>query len=104
MSRDHEIKCMVCVHGTDCKIYEPVSFDPKWFSHKFKGPGLRYEVAISIQGGDIVWVHGPFPCGKYPDLKIFQAGLKDKLLPGENVIADSGYSDERCEFIPEGNE
>ncbi len=45
-----------------------------------------------------------FPLQKYPDLKIFQAGLKDKLLPGENVIADSGYSDERCEFIPEGTE
>ncbi len=37
-------------------------------------------------------------------LKFFQAGLKDKLLHGENVIADSGYSDERCEFISEGTE
>jgi hypothetical protein len=33
----------VTVDGTDFRINEP--------SHKFKGPGLRYEVAISIKGG-----------------------------------------------------
>jgi hypothetical protein len=41
----------VIVDGTDFRINEPTDFSTKWFSHKFKGPGLRYEVAISIKGG-----------------------------------------------------
>lgn len=41
----------VTVDGTDFRINEPTDFSTKWFSHKFKGPGLRYEVAISIKGG-----------------------------------------------------
>jgi hypothetical protein len=65
-----------------------------WFSHKFKGPGLRYEVAVSIQGGDIVHAHGPFACGRFADISIFRLGLIDKLLPGEMVEADGGYKGE----------
>lgn len=30
---------------------EPSPFDPKWFSHKFVGPGLRYEVGVFYQVG-----------------------------------------------------
>jgi hypothetical protein len=40
----------VTVDGTDFRINEPTDFSTKWFSHKFKDPGLRYEVAISIKG------------------------------------------------------
>lgn len=67
-----------------------------WFPHKFKGPGVRYEVGTSVSSGHIVWVHGPFPCGLYPDLRIFRAGMKNALLPDEKVIADGGYPDECC--------
>jgi hypothetical protein len=62
-----------------------------WYSHKFKGPGLRYEVCLGIRSGDIVWVHGPFPCGKWPDVKIFRNALKYFLGEGERVEADGGY-------------
>jgi hypothetical protein len=41
----------VTVDGTNFRINGPTDFSTKWFSHKFKGPGLRDEVAISIRGG-----------------------------------------------------
>ena len=36
----------ISLDGTDFRIPEPTVFDPKWFSHKFNGPGLRYEIAL----------------------------------------------------------
>lgn len=88
------------VDGTDCKIFEPSPFSTHWFSHKHNGPGIRYEVAISVATGHIVWVHGPFPCGKYNDIRIFRLKLKNLLLPHEKVIADRGYRDEKCVYLP----
>lgn len=85
--------CLVSVDGTDFRINEPSPFDPKWFSHKFKGPGLRYEVAVSIQRGWIVWVNGPYPCGSYPDLRIAREALIHELEDWEYYIADGGYQD-----------
>ena len=82
------------VDGTDFRIQQPHPFNKKWYSHKFKGPGLRYEVAVCIQTGDVVWINGPFPCGKWPDLKIFQLRLKHMLGPEEKVEADDGYRGE----------
>ena len=58
---------------------------------KHNGAGLRYEVAICIQTGWVVWTNGPFPCGACHDLVIFQAGLKPLLLHWEKVEADQGY-------------
>jgi len=86
----------VSVDGTDCQIQEPSPFNAKWYSHKFKGPGLRYEVGVCISTGHIVWAHGPFPCGTYPDLRVFRLRMKGKLLPDEKVVADSGYRDSAC--------
>lgn len=91
--------CNVSVDGTDFKICEPSPFQTKWYSHKFNGPGLRYEVGICIGTGHIVWVHGPFPCGRYSDLSIFRLGMKESLLSGEKVVADGGYRDNCCEQL-----
>jgi hypothetical protein len=85
---------MTTVDGTDFRIYEPAPFSPGWYSHKFKGPGVRYEVALSINGGDIVHISGPFPCGIFPDITIFRNGLIGKLEDGEMVEADRGYRGE----------
>lgn len=85
---------MCTVDGTDFRIREPKPFNPGWYSHKFKGPGVRYEVALSINGGDIVHINGPFMCGHWPDLKIFREKLKHKLDPNEMVEADAGYRGE----------
>ena len=75
-------------------ILEPSPFGPKWVSQKFKGPGLRYKIGICIATGYIMWVYGPFPCGRYADLTVLKMGLKFLLSQGERVIADGGYQDE----------
>lgn len=86
--------CQVTVDDTDFCILEPSPFSSMWYSHKFKGPGLWYEVAISILGGDIVHINRPYACGIWPDIGIFCQLLINKLLPGEMVAADSGYCGE----------
>jgi len=84
-------KAKISIDGTDCMIQEQSPFDSKWWSVKFNGPGLRYEVGICILTGHMVWVMGGFPCGRYSDLVIFREGLADLLDEGEVVIADGGY-------------
>lgn len=77
------------VDGTDFQIPE---HGPAFSSHKFKmKSGLRYEVGLSIQTGSIVWINGPFPCGRNPDISIFRASLLSHLEEGERVEADDGY-------------
>jgi hypothetical protein len=41
----------ITVDETDFSIYEPTPFSPDWFLHKFKRPGVRYELAILVSGG-----------------------------------------------------
>ncbi len=91
------MRCKISVDGTDCRIFEPSPFSPKWLSHKFKGPGVRYEIGLCLSTGWIIWVHRPFHCGAYPDLKTFRMGMKKVLLENEIVIADGSYTDPRCE-------
>lgn len=85
--------CFMSVDCTDCRILEPKPFDPKWFSHKFKGAGLRYEIAVGIRNGLIVWVFGGKPCGEFSDLSLAREELVYRLLPNEKVVADNGYKD-----------
>lgn len=85
--------CLVTADGTDCPILEQYPFDEKWYSHKFNGPGVRYEVAICLQTGWIVWVNGPYPCGEWTDLKISRDGLIFMLDRGEKFLADGIYND-----------
>ena len=101
---DNQNICLATVDGTDFKINEPWPFttevNKKWYSHKFKHAGVRYEVAISILTGYIVWIHGPFPCGLMPDIRIFRMKLVDMLSAGEKVVADAGYKGEPNVIIP----
>ena len=84
------------VDGTDFRVSEPKPFNKKWFSFKFRGAGLRYEIGICIRRGRIVWTHGPFPAGPHTDLKIFRAALRKVLRQNEKVVADDGYPDSKC--------
>lgn len=59
------------VDGTNLTIQEPNQFSRKWNSHKLNGPGLRYEVTVSMGGMDIVSVAGPYYCGKNPVVNIY---------------------------------
>ena len=79
------------VDGTDYKINTPSPASTKWFSFKIRHAGLRYEVGLNIQTGDIVWTNGPFPAGEWTDIRIFLSDLAPKLGPGEKVEADLGY-------------
>ena len=89
----------VSIDGTDFEILEPHPFSTAWYSHKFKGAGLRHEVGVSIQKGHVVWVNGPYPCGRWPDIKIFREDLKHILDDGEMVIADAGYRGEAGKIL-----
>ena len=81
------------VDGTHCMISEP-STDPstKWFSHKYNGPGLAYELALSIHSNKILSFSGPFTPNQH-DLTIFRRpnGLRDRMPIGSRGIADNGY-------------
>ena len=88
--------CRVSVDGTDFSVYEPSPFNTKWFSHKFNGAGLRYEIGVAISTGNIVWAQGPFPSGSHPDLKIFRMAMNQILGRAELVVAGKRYQDEKC--------
>ena len=89
--------CLISLDGTDCAIQEPISLNRRWFSHKLKRAGLRYEIGLSIFNGNLCWVNGPFPAGSFPDLKFFRNDLKRYLDDSEKVVADRGYNgDEKC--------
>ena len=93
---DNGSESLVTVDGVDFRIREQqytvgTTGYRIWYSHKFNGAGLRYEIGVCIQTGDIVWVAGPFPPGDYPDVEIFQIGMMNYLDEGETVEADAGY-------------
>lgn len=85
---------LMTIDGVDFQIQEPIPFSTKWYSHKFNGPALRYEVGVAINTGDIVWFNGPFPAGRFNDIRIFRHSLKDLLGRGERVVADREYEGE----------
>jgi hypothetical protein len=84
----------VTVDGTDFRIYKKMPFWPGWKLFKFNGPGVQYKVGLCICTGEIVWIHGSFPCGQWPDIRVFCHALIHKLEEGEKVEADLGYRGE----------
>lgn len=77
------------VDCTDCYIKQK---GPTFSSHKLKKKsGLRYEVAVAIGSGEIVWINGPFQAGEFPDVTIFRECLQTALDDNERVEADDGY-------------
>ena len=75
--------CLLNIDGVNLKVpYHGQAY----FSNKFKGSRLHYEVGLAIQTGDICWIFGPFKCGEYTDLMIFQMGLKHELGRWEKVM------------------
>lgn len=91
---------LTSVDGVDFKINEPKPFDAKWFSHKFYHAGLRYEIALSLRKGEIVWASVGYPCGSFADLTIARELFVDFLEPGERSMADEGYKDLRYFLLP----
>ena len=82
--------CLLSVDGVDCMINEPWPFDQKWFSQKFNGPGVKYEIGVCIKTGYIVWMNGPFEASA-SDGTICINGLLQELADDEGVEVDAGY-------------
>lgn len=79
--------------GTDFRCLNqkgPLSY----YSFKFNGPGIRYEVAIGILTGSIVWVSKMYRAAVH-DITIFRENLMGMLLAAdEKAVADKGYQGE----------
>ena len=72
----------------------------KFHSHKYKfGSAIRYEVALCIITGEIVWINGPYEPGIWNDLTIFRNALLSELGDGERVEADDGYRGEAPRYV-----
>jgi hypothetical protein len=82
------------VKGTDFCIHQQgaaVAGNP-FGSHKYAGKSaLRYKLGVNILAGNLVWIQGPYPAGKYNNIQIFNKVLARFLDPGECVEADNGY-------------
>jgi DDE superfamily endonuclease len=85
------VSCLMSVDGTDCLVMDPWPFDKKWYSQKLNGPGVKYEVGVSIANCDIVWINGPFVASKN-DSTIFREKLSGLLAIDEGVEVDKGYT------------
>ena len=86
----------------DCRQQEKQPFDPRNFSYKVNDPGFRYEVALCIQTGDIVWVNGPFKPVDWNDDMIGRSqGFWEALGRFEYFLADSIYTGWRA-LTPNG--
>lgn len=57
--------------------------------------GLDYELGVSVNDNQLVWVSGPFPAGNH-DIQVFRQGLKDMIPAGKKAIADNGYRGEKA--------
>lgn len=88
---DGSSMCLMSIDGTDCPVMEPWPFETKWYSKKFNGPGVKYEVGVCIRTGYIVWISGPFHCSK-GDATIAKEGLIPLLAEDEGLEVDAGYT------------
>jgi hypothetical protein len=52
---------------------------------------LCYKLGVSILEGDLAWIQGPYPVGKFTSIKIFNKVLRHFLDLGEQVKANEGY-------------
>lgn len=96
LKKDTGNDCLISVDGTDFRIPER---GRAYYSHKYKKLAFRYEVALCILTGDIVWINGPYEAGRWPDISIFRNSLWSFLEPGERVGADDGYVGDHPTYV-----
>lgn len=84
------------IDGVDFAVNEPQPFSKKWYLHKFKSAGLRYEIGVSIATGNILWASRPFYCGSHTDLCIFRQDIQPRLVEHERFDCDQRYQDDVC--------
>ena len=92
--------------GVDTKHTRSQEFgcDPssKWWSHKFNGPGVLFEVVTDPVEGKIRWINGPQPASIH-DITFLRGGKKGKEMhwkrsalyfnipAGVKLVGDSAY-------------
>lgn len=93
----------ISLDGTDFRIMEPSEFSPKWYSTKFHGPDLRYELGLCIRTREIVWVGYTL---RMIGLIFFslEMQLYMSLTRWKKISADRGYRDQTFFDIPNGSE
>jgi hypothetical protein len=78
--------CLMTVAGTDFHVLQKgkATKGNALASHKYAGKSalVRYKLGVSILGGDLVWIQGPYPMGKLTDIKIFNKVLRHFFGPG----------------------
>lgn len=79
------------IDTTCCPIAMPFQAQQEYYCSKCKRHVLKYEVAVNLQSGQVVWVNGGFP-GRMHDLTISTQGFLQQLLQGETAFADKGYA------------
>lgn len=81
------------IDGVHCDIEEPRKCpSKKWYSHKSNGPGLTYQIILSLHENKLLSVIGPYPAGE-TDLHVFRKrdGIINQIPPGKRLIGDRGY-------------
>ena len=68
-----------------------LSKDPDYFAHKLNGPGLGYELALSIYESKLIWIRKNKKTSDI-DRETYRAKLKKKIPAGKKVVADRGYA------------
>jgi hypothetical protein len=77
--------CTMMIDGTDFQIPQQGAAErgAAFASHKYAGKlVLRYELGVDILAGNLVGIQGPYPAGKYNDIKMFNSVLPHYLEPG----------------------
>jgi hypothetical protein len=77
------------IDGTDFRIPQKgaATKGNAFASHKYAGKSaLRYELGVDILAGNLVWIQGPYPAGKYTDIVIF-----NKVLRSDDGLDSSGW-------------
>jgi hypothetical protein len=82
------------IDGTDFRILQTgKATTGNWFaSNKYAGKSaLRYEIGVSVLGGDLVLIQGPYPAGLFTIIKIFNKVLRQFLETGKRVKANNSH-------------
>jgi DDE superfamily endonuclease len=92
----NDAKLFATIDGTHCQIYEPrKDAGTKWFSYKFKGPGLAYELVVSVHTQKLIWIGGPYEAATN-DIQMARkpGGILEMIPEGLKRIGDKGYRGE----------
>lgn len=80
-----------CLVSVDCVDFPIPHAGRKFHTHKWRfHSALRYEIAVGIVSGDLVWINGPYEAGLWNDISIFRNALLHQLEDGERVESDDG--------------